>query len=433
MTGITDAFVQLGATRDGLDSYLECAKRRAMPAVLVDTPAMLKWRQRLRRHAYDVEIPVTAPEDTEQVAAALHAARIAPALTLAGFDRYVQSAFRLAARERIPPWPHCGTGFTAPDKAAQRMALAVHAPAVPQPGYARVQVYPDRHEPAAAATTGNRRVRAPVLEALTFPQVVKPVDGAGGIGVFLVRDVSQREHALRAVSATCNYGGAAFAGVLVEECVKGTEYSLQCLAWEGTARVLSVCEKIVLLDGAGALRGFREAGHIALPGTSAPQALHELAQSCLDASGYREGPFHVDLIHNVKGPHFLEMGFRLSGFGLVTLVERATGIQWAEAAFAAHLERRAPQQEANGTRRVAGQFVATDPRQLARAHELAARRPGVLVRPSPAAPSEDGFSAHELESLASDRQRHATILGRVTLEGDSKDEVRALLRHCVTV
>ncbi|MGW0468232.1 ATP-grasp domain-containing protein [Streptomyces sp. NPDC003027] len=440
MSEVSNAFIQLGAARDGLDPYLECARRRGMPAVLVDTPAFLKWRRHLGRQPFDIEIPVATPEAADQVAVALRAARVVPAFTLAGFERYAQSAFLLAAQERIAPWPHCGKDFTPPDKASQRAALALRASEVLQPGY--VHVCRDDldgfhgEDPATTATTvtaAYQRAPAPSLDPLAFPQVVKPVDGAGGLGVYLVRDESERDRALREAAATFNYGGAAFTGLLVEECVQGIEYSLQCLALDGKARILSVCEKVVLPEREGVLPGFREAGHIAAPGADAPCDVKALAQSCLEATGYQEGPFHIDLIRDGRGPYFLEMGFRLSGFGLVTLVERATGVSWAEATFTAHLDRQEPVGfGSGGVRKATGQLVATDPRQLARAHELAAGHPGVHVHASPALPEQGDFSAREWETLASDRQRHAAILGRVTLEADSEEEVRDLLRHCAT-
>ena len=38
-------FVQLGATRDGLDPYLHAARARGMQAVLIETPDYIALRQ----------------------------------------------------------------------------------------------------------------------------------------------------------------------------------------------------------------------------------------------------------------------------------------------------------------------------------------------------------------------------------------------------
>lgn len=420
MTTDRGSFVQLGATRDGLDRYLACAHRRGMRAVLVEAPAYLRWRRRLRRQPFDLEIETPSPEDPAQVAAALRTAGITPALVLAGFERYAAAAFRLAADLRVAPWPRVGAGFVPPDKARMRAVLTSHAPGVLQPRHV--------HLPLDTGDTPPE-----VFRGLPFPQVVKPVDGAGGLGVHLVRDGAERERALRATADSANYGGAAFTGLLVEEYARGTEYSLQGLARDSKARLLSFCEKVVLPEQGpdGSPPGFREAGHLAAPGADAPQALQAMAQSCVTAVGYREGPFHIDLIQTARGPLFLEMGFRLSGFGLAALVERATGLDWAELSFAAHLGE--PETwPCEGHRPAAGQLVATDPGQLARARALAARHPGVRVEPAPEPPEAGGIPAADLAVLASDRERHATIVGRVTVQDGDPRVVRDRLLHCAS-
>lgn len=424
------AFVQIGATRDGLDAYLACARRRGLSSVLVDTPAYLRWRRHLGRRPFDVETPVAEPERPEQVIAALESAGVEPALVLAGFDHYVASAFEVAARRRAAPRRPGRAGFAPSDKAWQRAALALHAPYVLQPTH----VHLTRSMMDDLQQAGGRRSAAPArLSALAFPQVVKPVDGAGGLGVYLVHSEAEREAALRQAAATANYGGAAFSGILVEEHVPGIEYSLQCLAWEGKAQVLSFCEKLVLAEHSGTLEGFREAGHIAAPGARTPPEVRDVAQSCLDATGFEEGPFHVDLIRNDVGAAFLEIGFRLSGFGLVALVEQATGVDWAELAFAAHLDRHPPVLEPDDDNSYAvGQLIATDARQLARAGELAARTPGIQVFPSPPPPDAGLFSAADLRALASDRERHAVILGKVIIRAERLDQLRQQLVHCAT-
>jgi hypothetical protein len=125
------------------------------------------------------------------------------------------------------------------------------------------------------------------------------------------------------------------------------------------------------------------------------------------------------------------MGFRLSGFGLVALVARATGLDWAEQAFVAHADRREPARPNGDTRRRAvAQLVVTRPEQLARAERLAAEDPRVRVEAAPAAPGTEEFTELDLASLAPDRRRHATILGKVQLEDHGTDRLRDRLRYC---
>ncbi|MEV0136699.1 ATP-grasp domain-containing protein [Dactylosporangium sp. NPDC050688] len=413
------SFVQVGATRDGLDPYLDCARRRGLPAVLVETPEYVSWRAALGRRPFDVEIGVAEPADAGQVSAALAARGVRPVLVLTGFERYVRSGFALA-----------GAPFVPPDKLAQRAALSRAAPWIAQPGHVRFRPGPQFDD---------------ALAAMRFPQVVKPSDGGGGLGVLLARDAAERAAALDAVRATRNYDGGPFADLLVEEVITGTEYSIQGLVHGGAARVLTVCEKLTAHEPVPgtALTGFRELGHIGTHGAFAEPALAALAHDCVAAVGYRDGPFHVDVIGGEGRYAFVEMGFRLSGGGLVGLVAKVTGADWAELTFRTHLGDgpvRLPDPPDPPV--VVGQATLADDGEIAAAEQLrhdavapARAAPGTRAvartsvelhragRPPAGPPAGDGAR------LASDRARHVGV-GRVVIRGDLPD-VRSGLRRCV--
>ncbi|MFJ9848084.1 acetyl-CoA carboxylase biotin carboxylase subunit family protein [Streptomyces sp. NPDC101150] len=408
-------FVQVGATRDGLDPYLDCARRRGMRAVLVETPAYLRWRRLLGRREFDVEVAVARPQDPDAVRASLAAAAVAPALVLTGFERYVYAGFALARALRVAPWPGAGDGFRPLDKREQRETLLRGAPQVAQPRF--VPLGPGDGDEA---------------DPLAFPQVIKPADGGGGLGVLLVDGAAQRRRALDRVRNLVNYGGGAFSAIVAEEFVKGPELSLQGVAHEGGAVLLSVCEKLTSLEevrGEPGLAGFREVGHVARAGGGAPPALRELAQACLDATGYRAGPFHVDVIQGPSGPVFVEMGFRLSGGGLVALVEKATGADWAELAFRTHLGDAVPVPPPGAG--IAGQVSAVSEHELTAAEAL--QEPGVAVEIQRAAPPPDpaALPADDLPVLTSDLARHTGAVGRVVVSGDPGDRIPALLHSLV--
>ncbi|MFC1418880.1 ATP-grasp domain-containing protein [Streptacidiphilus cavernicola] len=412
---LAGAFVQLGATRDGLDPYLSCARRRGLPAVLVETPAYLRWRRALGRQPFDLEVPVEQPQDAARVRAALAAARVRPSLLLTGFERYAQAGFELARSLEAAPWPQCGAEFRPLDKQRQREALAASCAGLPQPRFALV----------AAGRP---------VEDLGYPQVLKPVDGGGGLGVLLADSPSAAARALARIAALSNYGGGAFTAVMAEEFVKGPEVSLQGIAYQGEPVLLSVCEKITALEEVADdpdLRGFREVGHVARPGTTATADLRELARLCLAATGYRQGPFHVDAILGGAGPVFVEMGFRLSGGGLVSLVEQATGTDWAAEVFRVHLDGTAPRlgQSRPGSG-AAGQVAVVSAAELDAAAALAGPGISVQVQPS-AAPPTDGLSAADLDVLGSDLMRHTGSIGRVVLVGGRPDEIHRRLESLV--
>jgi biotin carboxylase len=267
--------------------------------------------------------------------------------------------------------------------------------------------------------------------------VIKPVDGGGGLGVLLVRNAEEERRARDDLARTVNYGGGAFAGTLTEEYVAGTEFSLQAVARHGQAHVLSVCEKVVLLEPRpkDGLCGFREAGHLMLPPAAADPELLALAQICVKATGYHDGPFHIDAIVSDDGtPCFVEMGFRLSGGGLVGLAEHALGVRWADLALAAHLDEESP--AGAGTAPAGGpyfgQLACTRPQQLRRAARLAREGAPVDVVPAAAMPSAARLDPAHLDTLASDRRRHAVVLGRVTVRADDAESARRLLTDCAT-
>ncbi|WP_269858107.1 ATP-grasp domain-containing protein [Streptomyces sp. RPT161] len=413
MTHQADDFVQLGATRDGLDPYLDCARRRGMRAVLVETPAYLRWRRMLGRASFDLELPVEQPQDPAEVATALAEAGVAPRLVLSGFERYVYAGFELARVVRAAPWPYVGERFRPLDKHQQREALRRSGTEVHQPRFALVGT-----DEAAE---------------LDYPQVVKPSDGGGGLGVLLVDDPHQRQCAVELIQGMRNYGGGEFVSVIAEEFVKGPELSLQGVAHDGRPYLLSVCEKLTTLEevpGVPGLSGFREVGHLARHGSTADGGLLELAEQCLHAAGYQEGPFHVDVIQGQAGPVFVEMGFRLSGGALVALVERATGARWAEAVFAVHLDRRPPAVPPARERAV-GQITAVSQEELTAGAELARAGHDVeVVRAAPFPPG-DALDAADRQVLASDLSRHTGSVGRVLVTAANCSEAQALLRPLV--
>lgn len=404
-------FVQIGATRDGLDPYLEHARRRGLRAVLVETPAYLRWRRALRRRDFDVELAVDDPQSLRRTRAALAEHGIAPRLVLAGFERYVTCAFGLASLLKVAPWPSAGPDFRPLDKSGQRAALAEATPPPRQPWFRRL----DDVDPARAE----------------YPCVLKPTDGGGGLGVYLAEDAVTLRRGRERIRGLRNYGGGVFSGAIAEEFVPGPEVSLQGVAYDGEPALLSVCEKLTGLepDGTGLL-GFREIGHVARPGDAADPRLRELARRALRASRYRQGPFHLDAIDSGAGPVFIEMGFRLSGGGLVSLVEQATGADWAGLSLEAALGA-APPPEPTGRGRAVGQVTVVTESEL----DLAARldHADATVRIDRIAPADPSvtFTAAELESLASDRLRHTGSLARVRISAPEPATVRRLLETIV--
>lgn len=413
-------FLQIGATRDGLDPYLDASRHRSMKAVLIETPDYLQWRRHLGRRTFDFEFPVEQPTDPNQIQKILGDLSKNLKLILPGFDRYVESAYALAAKLHIFPWRETAKfHFQPPDKWEQRRLLFEKAPSILQPAYTLLSV---------------REAKAVSLAKLRYPLVIKPTNGGGGLGVFFVENSRQLETSLVELEKMINYDGSNFNRIIAEEYVPGVEYSIQGISQKGEAVILTMCEKFILKEriSESRLSGFREAGHVATSGYAIAAEIQQFTQSCLDAFGYDNGPFHIDLIKNSKGSYFLEMGFRLSGGGLVNLIRKTTGIDWAEASFANYLQEPSLQPLTFTNKGFSGQIAAVSAGELEMSKHL--RGLGFAVETE-----EFSFSkrSHELKLLTTaglnaDLTRHTGHVGRITVSAPSFEQVKRLLQMCAS-
>jgi hypothetical protein len=371
--------------------------------VLIEIPEYLELRCELQRETFDVELPVQEPSDPQAVLGAIAQMPGKIAGVAAGFERYVASAAALQT------WYRLALPFTPPDKAGQRKLLEQAAVPVHQPKFRFAR---DKAE-------------------LSFPAVVKPSNGGGGLGVYLARTPEAYAQALALIRETRNYDGADFADILVEEYLEGEECSVQGLVQQDrSVSILTVCRKMISLDaicGSQDLLGFREIAHITDPELSASPNVRQLAEDCVRAVGYTLGPFHIDFKIAANRFSFIEMGFRLSGGGVVDLVSMATGRDWAEEAFC--LLTGLPQLgqgnlTAPTVQRI-GQIGLVSDLELARARQLP-RNPWVHIQTIPSVAS----GTQRSERLKSDLQRHTGLSARVRVPGTSLGEVQAQLISC---
>lgn len=405
-------FVQLGASRDGLDSYLDVAHSRGMEAVLIETPDYIRLRRELGRQEFDRTISVEYPSEALDVVDAIKQLPQAPTLILAGFERYIYSAYAVANLLRILPYRD-GDAFTPPNKAQQRIAISNAIFPVLQPQYLLL--------------TGHD-ISEKELVNFDYPLVVKPIDGGGGLGVFLVSNFFDLQAALSEIKTMTNYDGGTFQGILAEEYVPGIEYSVQGLAHNSRSTVLTFCKKFISIEpfkGRQLLHGFREIGYIATRGDYVKNSVEKFAQMCVDTFGYKNGPFHIDMVGSPLGYQHLEMGFRLSGFGLVRLVQDVSGYNWAEESFASHLDKCPLQERRETGTPFMGQLTAVSQSEIDTACQLQTRghRINVQIFNTPTV----AISSNRLKS---DLTRHAGAIGRIFVSAPTPEEIEHILRIC---
>lgn len=197
------------------------------------------------------------------------------------------------------------TALKATNKAFMRECLKANN--VPIPGFFRVGT----HDAYLAA-----------VRKFTDKFIVKPADNSGSRGVFLIRDIEDRETIEYAYKYSKEYSRSG--EIVVEEYMEGPEVSVETLSVDGEVHVIAITDK--LTTGAP---NFVEMGH------SQPSKLPEevkkqiatVAAAAVNAIGIENGPSHTEIMVTSEGAKIVELGARLGGDNITThLVPLSTGV-----------------------------------------------------------------------------------------------------------
>jgi biotin carboxylase len=249
-------------------------------------------------------------------------------------------AIRAAAREFDADhvW-HAGGEDTmmAAYEVADELGLAVNSPrsvALLNDKLAMRTLLRDRGISSVRFATAQRWQDAAGLSAdFTLPVVVKPTTLSGSRGTFLLTDLADLP-AWGEVLASHHYRGP----LLIEEYLRGPEFSVETLTVRGEHHVIGVTRKVL-----GPLPHFVEFGHLfPEPDTTESRQVAALARQLLDAAGYQCGPAHTEVILTADGPRLVESQARLGGDKIPEIIQLARGFDIKRGMFAA-LAGRAPQ------------------------------------------------------------------------------------------
>ncbi|MFC9327592.1 ATP-grasp domain-containing protein [Kitasatospora sp. NPDC057015] len=180
--------------------------------------------------------------------------------------------------------------------------------------------------PVAFEAAATRQEVPDAVKRIGYPAVVKPAALAGSRGVFLWQEPEDLA-TWTALVDQYDYQGP----FLVEEYLRGPEYSVETLSTDGRHRVVGITEKLL-----GPPPLFVEVGHVhpaPLPAERV-RAIEELTTDLLTACGYRFGPAHTELIWTPNGPRIVESQSRLGGDRIPRIVELAGGLDIEQAIFA---------------------------------------------------------------------------------------------------
>jgi len=197
------------------------------------------------------------------------------------------------------------------DKAAMRRLLRAH------------NLSPLMSVAARSPRDAERLVR----DGIELPVVVKPTSLDGSRAVRLIR---RRADVTAWLSELAGLG---YCGpVLIEECLRGPEFSVETITANGTHQVVGITAKRL-----GRPPHFVEMGHLhpAPLGHEAKAEIAKLVVTFLEAAGYSFGPAHTEVILTAAGPRIVESQARLGGDRIPLLVELASGFDMEAAVFAA--------------------------------------------------------------------------------------------------
>ncbi|MGC5033272.1 ATP-grasp domain-containing protein [Micromonospora sp. DT229] len=237
---------------------------------------------------------------------------------LPGFEHYVPVAARAAADLGLP-------GID-PDAAMKLhykhlMRQAVTDAAVDQP--------------AAVLVTEPGEAEAAVTK-VGLPCVVKPVNQSGSL---FVRRVDTLDEAVAAIDRIRNPASTyldrrTLPVALVEEYVRGPEFSVEGYVHDGMAHVLGITEKVL-----GAEPWFVEVGHVVpadLPDGRAAEVT-AYVRRVIAALGLGLGPFHAEVRLADRGPLLMELAARLPGDRIPYLLSLARDIDMHAITLRAYL------------------------------------------------------------------------------------------------
>ena len=160
-----------------------------------------------------------------------------------------------------------------------------------------------------------------ILGEITFPRMVKPVDGSGS------RGASRVDRAKDFVKA-CEFAmsGSITHRAVAEPFVDGKEYGVESFVNQGEIHVLGVMQKDMTLPPY-----YAELGH-AIP-SGLPYALEEKVKNCvrtaIKALGVNHGSVNMDLLINGDEVHIVDIGARMGGNLIGShIIPRGTGINY---------------------------------------------------------------------------------------------------------
>lgn len=153
--------------------------------------------------------------------------------------------------------------------------------------------------------------------------VIKPLRSTGGDGLHFCDTPQDAVAAFDKVVGVENLYSERNAGVVAQEYLRGTEYSVNTVSRDGSRHVTDIWRTARIsvngiIDFANQVHLMRRRGEV-------QDRLADYAGRVLDALGIRHGPAHLDIKMTESGPALVEVGARLCGGRVPYFVRRLLG------------------------------------------------------------------------------------------------------------
>jgi biotin carboxylase len=155
-----------------------------------------------------------------------------------------------------------------------------------------------------------------------WPVVVKPIDSAGTDGVVFCASAEELRDAFATQLGHPNALGGANGELLVQEQLRGTQFFVNSISWDGVHAITEVWRDTRRrVEGAGMVCDREQL----LPRHGPEQdVVVPYVERVLDALGIRFGPGHAEVMLTARGPVLIECAARMQGSMLPDAVERCT-------------------------------------------------------------------------------------------------------------
>lgn len=155
--------------------------------------------------------------------------------------------------------------------------------------------------------------------------IVKPIDGAGSLGIFKIVDIEDAKEKYNQIKEL------KITSFLMEEFLDGPEISVESFTFNGEHHIIAITDKLIQDN-------FVEIGHAvpSLISSSLKSEVTDLVKKFLSAIKFENGPSHTEIKLTSNGPKIVESHNRIGGDNITELVRISCGIdiitltfQWA--------------------------------------------------------------------------------------------------------